>query len=59
MKQQRIESQQYVHRWKEFRYMNELTKFFDDNPELQLVSFCLGRQDMFVAIYKDTINNSK
>lgn len=53
MKQQRIEKPQYVHRWKEFSYMGELTKFFDENPELQLMSFCLGRQNMFVAVYKE------
>lgn len=58
MKQQRIENTQYVHRWKEFSYMGELTKFFDENPKLQLISFCLGRQNKFVAVYNEPVDFS-
>ena len=53
MKQQ--EKSQYAHRWKEFKYMSEITNFFDENPELQLLSFCLGRQNMFVVVYKEPV----
>ena len=38
---------------KEFKYTNKICEYFNEHPEYELVSFCLGRQDMFVAIYKD------
>ena len=38
---------------KEFQYTNNICEFFNEHPEYELVSFCLGRRDTFVAIYKD------
>ena len=38
---------------KEFEFTNKICEFLNENPQYELVSFCLGRQNKFVAIYKD------
>ena len=45
---------EYTIKYKIFQYIDELTDFFNDNRNYELISFSVGKnRDTFIAIYKD------
>ena len=49
----------YRIRWKSFDYINELSDWFDQHRECELISFSVGKNaNSFLAVYKDYRNLS-